>query len=85
MAALDHLGDVEPQIVAEVVEAELVVRAIGDVAAVSLAARAVVHTRKNDADRKAEEAMNPADLLRIAGGEVVVDGDDVNALSRDRI
>ena len=35
--------------------------------------------------RHAEEAVDPAHPLRVAAGEVVVDGDDVDALAGERI
>ena len=35
----------------------------------------------DDADGHAEEAVDPAHPLRVAAGEVVVDGDDVDALA----
>ena len=39
----------------------------------------------DDAGRQAEEAVEPAHPLGVALGEVVVDGDDVHALARERV
>ena len=45
----------------------------------------VVQLVLDDADRHAEEAVDPAHPLRVAAGEVVVDRDDVHALAVERI
>ena len=79
------LAEVELHVVAQVVEAELVVRAVGDVAAVGDLALLVVQLVLDDADRQAEEAVDAAHPLGVAAGEVVVDGDDVNALAFERV
>jgi hypothetical protein len=81
VAPLDVVREVELHVVAQVVEAELVVGPVGDVAGVGglpLGDRSVV---LDDADRHAEEAVDPAHPFRVAAGEVVVDGDDVDALA----
>ena len=85
MAALDHRRDVELHVVAEVVEAELVVGAVGDVAAVGDLALLIVEVVLNHADRHAEEAVDAAHPFRVAAREVVVHGDDVNALAGERV
>ena len=95
--ALDPLVELGDHVVAEVVEAELVVRAVGDVGGVGLAARdrpqvdeTLVGRRvagledvrrvvDDDPDREAQEVEDGAHPLRVAPGEVVVDGDDVDA------
>ena len=79
--ALHVLREVELHVVAEVVEAELVVRAVGDVAAVGDLALLVVEVVLDDADRHAEEAVDAAHPLRVAPRQVVVDRDDVHALA----
>ena len=81
MPALDELREVELHVVAQVVEAELVVGAVGDVRAVGDLPLGVVQLVLDDADRHAEEAVDPAHPLGVAAGEVVVDGDDVHALA----
>ena len=71
----------ELHVVAEVVEAKLIVLAVGNVgevrAALLLLAHAVVHA----ANVEAEEPMNPAHRLSVTLSEIVVDGDDVHALA----
>ena len=85
VAALDHLRHVILHIVAEIVEPELVVRAVGDVGGVGLAALLVVEPVHDDADGQAEELVDLAHPLGVAAGEVIVDGDDVNAFAGERI
>ena len=45
----------------------------------------VVQVVLDDADRHAEEAVDAAHPLRVAAGQVVVDGDDVDALAFERV
>ena len=81
VAALHHRPEVELHVVAQVVEAELVVRAVGDVGAVGDLPLLVVQLVLDDADGHAEEAVEAAHPLRVAAGQVVVDRDDVDALA----
>ena len=79
--ALDHAADVRLQIVAQIIEAEFVVGGVGDVAVIRFALGVVVHAGNDHAHGEAEEAMHFAHPFRVAAGKVIVDGDDVNALS----
>ena len=73
-------------VVAEVVEPELVVRAVGDVGGVGLTLRvAVVDLRKDDPDLEPEVPVDPAHPLGVALGQVVVGGDEVHALAGERV
>ena len=83
--ALHVVREVELHVVAEVVEAELVVRAVGDVAGVGDLAFLVVEVVLDDADRHPEEPVDAAHPLRVAAGQVVVDRDDVDALALERV
>ena len=85
VAALDTVLDVELHVVAQVVEAELVVGAVGDVGGVGLAALVVVEVVDDDADSEAEELVDFAHPLGVALGEVVVDGDDVDSVAGEGI
>ncbi len=85
VAALDHVGELELHVVAEVVEAELVVGAVGDVGGVGFAALLVGEVVDDDADGEAEEAVDLAHPLGVALGEVVVDGDDVDAAAGEGV
>ena len=85
VAALDLVGELELHVVAEVVEAELVVGAVGDVGAVGFAALLVGEVVDDDADGEAEEAVDLAHPLGVALGEIVVDGDDVDAVAGEGV
>ena len=85
VAALDAVGEVVLHVVAEIVEAELVVGAVGDVGGVGGAALHVVEIVDDDADREAEHLVDGAHPFGVAAGQVVVDGDDVDALARERV
>ena len=81
MAALDHiLGDLR-HVVAQVVEAELVVRAIGDVAGVHLAALGRRLAHEDAAARHAQEVVDAAHQIRLVLRQVVVNRHDVHALA----
>ena len=54
-------------------------------AVVGVLALLVVEVVDDDADREAEELVEAAHPLRVAAGQVVVDGDDVDALAFERI
>ena len=83
--ALHHLLLVERHVVAQVVEAHLVVRAVGDVAVVSGAALVVVEAVDDQAHGQAHEAVHLAHPLAVAAGQIVVDGNDVHALAGQRV
>ena len=83
--ALDHLLRIDDHVVAQVVEAELVVRAEGDIAAVRELALREVHVVHDEADRQSEVAVEAAHVLAVAAGQVVVDRDHVDTLARQGV
>ena len=85
VAALDAIFQAELHVVAEVVEAELVVGAVGDVGLVGGAAIAIADVVGDAADGEAEELVNSAHPLGVALGEVVVNGNDVGAFAGERV
>ena len=85
VAALDAVVDRVGHVVAQVVEAELVVGAVGDVAGVGLATLGGTHRRQDHAGGQAEEVVHAAHLLGLELGEVVVDRDHVHALAGERV
>ena len=85
VAALDAVLQRMGHVVAQVVEAELVVGAVGDVGGVGDAPLVGRHLREDHADVQAQEAVHPAHPLAVAFGQVVVDGDDVHALAADAV
>ncbi len=83
--ALHVVREVELHVVAQVVETELVVGAVGDVAGVRDLAFLVVQVVLDDANRHPEEPVDAAHPFRVAAGEVVVDRDDMDALALERV
>ena len=78
---LDHRVQSILHVVAQVVEADLVVGAVGDVAGIGRLALLVVEFVDDDADGETEELVDPAHPFGVAAREVVVDRDDVHALA----
>ena len=74
--AVDHLGD---HVVAQVVEAELVVGAVGDVGVVGSLLLGPRHLRGVDAHGQAEEVVEAAHPFGVASGEVFVDRHQMHA------
>ena len=85
VAALHQVGERVRHVVAQVVEAELVVGAVGDVGGVGGAPLVGRHAGQDHADVEPEEAVHAAHPLGVAFGQVVVDGDDVHALAAQRV
>ena len=85
VAALHAIGEVVFHVVAQIVEAELVVGAVGDVGAIGGAALRVVEIVDDHADGEAQYAVDRPHPFGVAAGEVIVDGDDVHAAAGERI
>ncbi|MCE3287702.1 MAG: hypothetical protein K0S64_1308, partial [Gaiellaceae bacterium] len=85
MAALDDAVEGDGHVVAQVVEAELRVRPVRDVAAVCLAPLCEGHEVLDVADRAPEQLVDRLRPLRVALHEVVVDGDEMNAASGETV
>ena len=85
VAPLHHLVELVDEVVTEVVEAEFVVGAVGDVGRIGRLALALAEAVDDDADRQSEEAVDLAHPVAVQLGEVVVDGDDMDALARQGV
>ena len=79
MATLHAIFQVELHIVAQVVEAELIVGSIGHVRGVGIPALLVIKIMNNDADRKTQKTVKLAHPLRVAFGKIVIDCDNMHA------
>ena len=84
-AALHALRRLEHHVVAQVVEPELVVGAVGDVRRIRRLLGRVLHLRQVDADRHPEKAVDAAHPVRVALREVVVDRDEVDAVAGEGV
>ena len=80
-AAGDAVGHLVDHVVAQVVEAELVVRAVGDVGGIGGLLLVALHARHVDADAQTQEAVQAAHPFRVAPRQVVVDRDHMHALA----
>ena len=85
MAALNAIAGLPRHVVAQIVEAELVVGAVGDVGEVLLASLGRVLTRNDDSGGHAQRAIDAAHKLTLISGEVVVDRHHVNASTGDGV
>ena len=83
--ALDHVLKPVLHVVAEIIEAVFVVGAVGDIARIGFLALGIVEAVDDDTGGHAEEAVDLPHPFGIAPGEIVVDGDDVDALAGQRI
>src|SRR5216683_1343620 len=83
--ALDVILQAELHVVAQVVEPEFVVLAVGDVAVVRLLALRVGKSMNDAADAQAEEIVDSPHPLGIAPGEIVVDCNHMDAASAKRV
>jgi hypothetical protein len=83
--ALYQFGRGPRHVVAQVVEAELVVGAVRDVALVRRPVLGAGLVGQDHADGQPEEPVDPAHPLGVALGEVVVDRDHVHALAGQRV
>ena len=79
--ALHAVPQIELHVVAQIVETEFVVRAIGHVGRVSGAALLVIKVVHNHAHRQAEKAVQFSHPLRVALSQVIIDGHDMDAAS----
>ena len=85
MSALHHLRELIFHIVAQIVEAEFVVGAVGDVAGVGGRAILVRKVVNDDPDAHAEEFIDLPHPFGVALGEIVVDRDDMHAFAGERV
>ena len=76
---------VHPELIAQVIEGELLVRPVGDVRLVRRDALLVRDAVHQAADRQAEGAVDVAHPLRVAAGQEVVDGHHVHAAAAQRV
>ena len=83
--ALHLVGIAERHVVAQVVEAELVVRRVDDIRRVGVALVPRMHARHHDARAHAQKLVDRTHPLRVAPREVVVDGHDVHGTAGQSI
>ncbi len=85
VAALHAIVEIELHVVAQIVEAELVVGAVGDVGGIGRPALLVVQVVHDNADGEPQEGVELAHPLGVALGQIVVDGHDMHAAPGERV
>ena len=85
VSALHHLLLVDSHVVAQVIEAQLVVCAVGDIGGIGRAALLAGQIVDDEADGQTQEAVDLAHPLRVALSQIIVDRDDMHALSGQRV
>ena len=85
MAPLHHLRQVVFHIVAQIIEAELVVRAVGDVAGIGGPALVIVEPMHDDTNAEPEEFVDLPHPFGVAAGEIIVHRHDMHALAGERV
>ncbi len=72
-------------VVAQIVEAELVVGAVSDIASVGLLTLGPFHAGLNGADRQTQPHVQRGHPFHVAAGQIVVHRDDVHPLAFQRV
>ena len=85
VATLYQIGLLPRHIVAQVVETELVIGAIGDIGVILLTTLRRLLVGDDAAGAHAEEAVNTTHEFGLIACQIVVDGDDVHALTIERV
>jgi len=85
MAPLDQLIEGVGHVVTQVVEAELVVGAVGDVGGVGRAPLIGVQPRQDHPDLEPQEAVHPTHPLAVTFGQIIVDGDDMHTFTAEGV
>ena len=85
MAALHLLLLIDHHVVTQIVEAHLVIRAVGYVGGVCLLALVAFFFVNDKADGQAHEAIDLAHPFAVAAGKIIIDRDDVNAVAREGV
>ena len=83
MAALHAIGEIVFHVVAQIVEPEFVVGAVGDVGAIGGAAFGIIEIVDDNADFEAQRSIERAHPFGVAASEIIVYGDDVDAAARE--
>ena len=83
--ALHHVFLIDHHVVTQVIKAQLVIGAVGDIAAIGGFALLGGQAVEDDAHAHAQKAVELAHFLALELGQVIVDGDDVHALARQRV
>ncbi len=85
MSALHHGGELVLHVVSQVVKAQFIVGAVGNICGVGGPAFRVGEAMQDTARGQPQKAVDLSHPLRVALGQIVIDGDDMNTLARQRV
>ena len=83
--ALDHVLDTEFQIVAQIIKAEFVIRAIGDVSTISLATFVICQIAGNASNAHPQTLIDTPHPAGVARRQIVIDGNNMYSLAVQRV
>ena len=83
--ALNHLVFINHHVITQVVEAEFVVCAVGNISSISSLAVREVHIMHNQANRQAQRFIDTAHVFAVTTGKIVIDSNNMHALARKSV
>ena len=85
MAALHHIAAVDHHVVAQIVKTHLVIRTVGNIAGIGLAALLSTQVMYDDANAHPQKTEQLTHLFALKFGQIVIDRNNVNALAAQRV
>ncbi len=82
--ALNHFAQLVLHVVAQIIEPELVVRAVGNIRSIRLPPVLIWHVGHNHARGQAQKSVQLPHFCRIAGGKIVINRDHMHTFARQR-
>ncbi|CAI8205253.1 MAG: Uncharacterised protein [SAR116 cluster bacterium] len=83
--ALDHVLDTEFQIVAQIIKAEFVIGAIGDVSTIGLATFVICQIAGNASNAHPQALIDAPHPAGVARRQIVIDGNNMHTLAVQRV
>ena len=84
MSTLDHIFRTLRHVVTQVIEAEFVIRSVGNIRVVLLAAFLRLLSNQHTAHGESQEVVDAGHQIRLVLRQIIVHGHDVNALTGQR-
>ena len=85
VAPLHQLAGIDGHIVTQIVEAHLIIGAVGDVSLIGFLALLFGQVVNDQAHAQSQKAVDLTHPLRVTLGQIVVDSDDMDALAGQRV
>ena len=84
-ATLNAISGLVDHVVSQVIKAEFVIGAVGDIRLISSLFIFALHVRKVDANRQTQKVVKLSHPLRITIGQVIIYRHDMNTLARQGV